>query len=318
MERGPTIALESTHRVVEPQHRSLRTAIEASWCELRPFERAALSQLAVFRQGFDQDAAEAVVQLEGFEDAPPRSQRWLALFVRHPSCIRLRRPPRALRWDMYEAIREYAAGFPMYGAADRHLAYCIDLGQRLLGQPARPNEATARARLIEELENLNAAFAYCSQAEPTNSSSLADLALVLFGVHRASRAGLAIGPLTQAIEAVGEGSPGRRIDLLVARGVCHREIGSLCQARRDFSEARRHVGQGTNAELDLEEGILAFDQGDLSDARTLLTRSGGPQLEPSHGREGAHGPWHCAQPRAPGPLGLRALSRGPETCGASG
>ncbi|MBK8251680.1 MAG: AAA family ATPase [Polyangiaceae bacterium] len=53
------------------RHAALALAIETSWMALLPYEQSTLSQLAVFRGGFTLEAAEAVVDLSLYPDAPP-------------------------------------------------------------------------------------------------------------------------------------------------------------------------------------------------------------------------------------------------------
>jgi predicted ATPase len=49
---------------------TLRGAIDWSWNLLRPFEQVALAQCSVFRDGFLLEAAESVIDLGAFPDAP--------------------------------------------------------------------------------------------------------------------------------------------------------------------------------------------------------------------------------------------------------
>jgi predicted ATPase/tetratricopeptide (TPR) repeat protein len=56
--------------LVQPGGRALAAALQWSWELLCPWEQAALVQLSVFRGGFVLDAAEAVLDLSAFPDAP--------------------------------------------------------------------------------------------------------------------------------------------------------------------------------------------------------------------------------------------------------
>ncbi|MDP6935050.1 MAG: adenylate/guanylate cyclase domain-containing protein, partial [Myxococcota bacterium] len=49
---------------------TLRSTIDWSWDLLEPWEQAALAQLSVFRSGFDMEAAEEVLDLSAWPDAP--------------------------------------------------------------------------------------------------------------------------------------------------------------------------------------------------------------------------------------------------------
>ena len=145
LEKGPTIALEASERDIEPRHRSMRATIEASWSALEPYERAALSQLTVCRQGFTLETCRAILDLEGFPDAPSVGE--VVRTLREASLIHVSAqltPAEPLRWDMYEAIREYAAGFPTRGADARHADHYTRLGRHWTSKLGTPEEASAR------------------------------------------------------------------------------------------------------------------------------------------------------------------------------
>ncbi len=63
--------LSGGRRDADPRQRTLRAAIDWSWDLLEPWEKAALAQCSLFRGGFDLEAAEAVVDLAPWPDAPP-------------------------------------------------------------------------------------------------------------------------------------------------------------------------------------------------------------------------------------------------------
>ena len=95
LDEQSSLGLDATVRDIDPQHRSLRAAIQSSWDQLEPFERSALAQLTACRQGFTLQAAEAIVDLEGFPTAPPVSQivgalREATLLRGRPSSKRIR------------------------------------------------------------------------------------------------------------------------------------------------------------------------------------------------------------------------------------
>ncbi len=54
---------------------TLRAAIDWSWDLLTPWEQAALAQCSIFDGGFTLDAAEAVLDLSAWADAPPCGRR---------------------------------------------------------------------------------------------------------------------------------------------------------------------------------------------------------------------------------------------------
>ena len=93
---------------------TLRAAIDWSWELLVPWEQAALAQCSVFEGGFTMEAAEAVLDLSPWPDAPPPVDAVQALL--HKSLLRTWRPFGQFRLDvdepyfgMYLSIHDYAA-----------------------------------------------------------------------------------------------------------------------------------------------------------------------------------------------------------------
>ena len=276
LEKSPTIALETNEHDVDPRHASLRAAIESSWRLLKPYEQSAVSQLTACRKGFTLEAAEAVLDFAEFRDAP--SVREVVSSLREATLLRVDNDvtsPDPLRWDMYEAIWEYACGRPKFGADERHAAYYLARGKEWVSELGSPGGASVRSSLRRELANLHAAFDHFA----TGSTDLAaihaaELAIVLYETHRLSRPSLAIAPLSAALQRA-DADPALRTRLHTARGVCHRRTGESDRAAIDFAEARACAG--TNpllvAELDLEEAILEFWSGDIGKARSLVQRA---------------------------------------------
>ena len=94
---------------------TLKAAIDWSWDLLTPWEQAALAQCAVFEGGFTLDAAEAVLDLAPWPEAPPVMDAVQALVDK--SLLRAWEPARQPRFDideryfgMYLSIHEYAVG----------------------------------------------------------------------------------------------------------------------------------------------------------------------------------------------------------------
>jgi len=67
---GGAIELSGSGELAGTRHASLHAAIRWSWDMLRPWEQAALAQLSVFRGGFTVEAAEAVVDVSAWANAP--------------------------------------------------------------------------------------------------------------------------------------------------------------------------------------------------------------------------------------------------------
>lgn len=89
---------------------TLRRAIDWSWSLLEPWEKAGLAQLSVFVGGFTLEAAEAVLDLSEFANAPWALDVVQAL--RDKSLVRswdAAEFPGEPRFGMYKSIRDYAA-----------------------------------------------------------------------------------------------------------------------------------------------------------------------------------------------------------------
>jgi predicted ATPase/class 3 adenylate cyclase len=100
--------LSSARRDTSARHATLRRAIDWSWGLLLPWERMALACTAVFSGGFDLDAAEAIVDLSAWRDAPFVLDVVQALADK--SLLRAEPIPGSheIRYSLYESIREYA------------------------------------------------------------------------------------------------------------------------------------------------------------------------------------------------------------------
>lgn len=100
--------LASARRDTSVRHATLRRAIDWSWGLLQPWERMALAASSVFRGGFDLDAAEGVIDLRAWREAPLVLDVVQALVDK--SLVRAAPVPdsREIRYGLYESIRAYA------------------------------------------------------------------------------------------------------------------------------------------------------------------------------------------------------------------
>ena len=83
---------------------TLRAAFDWSWDLLPPHEKAALAQLSVFEGGFTLEAAEAVIDLSAFDDAP-----WTVDAVHALVDKSFVRPRGDDRFDLLVSVQVYAA-----------------------------------------------------------------------------------------------------------------------------------------------------------------------------------------------------------------
>jgi len=101
--------LRGERRNVQERQATLHNAIDWSWHLLEPWEQLALAQISVFHGGFTLEAAEAVVLLDDWTDAPWVIDVLQALCDK--SLLRIREAiPGHDRFFLYESIREYATG----------------------------------------------------------------------------------------------------------------------------------------------------------------------------------------------------------------
>ncbi|MDP6934077.1 MAG: tetratricopeptide repeat protein, partial [Myxococcota bacterium] len=149
---------------------TLRSLIDWSWDLLEPCEKSALAQLSVFRDGFDMAAAEAVLDLEAWPDAPWSLDVIGSLLDK--SLIHSREVLGQPRFDMYVSIQEYAAeklaqteetgtDDARIQAQRRHASWFAHLGSS--GDASAPDPHVAHnvgSRFHGELDNLIVATRY--------------------------------------------------------------------------------------------------------------------------------------------------------------
>lgn len=170
---------------------TLSSTIEWSWRLLKPWEQAALSQSAVFRGGFTAEAAEAVLDLGDFPDAPPvvealKALKAKSLLRRGQSQLSMGRA----RLTHYAPIRDFAEDQLLRSGhlsrmRKRHAAYFIEAGRALAEQVDTHGGVLRRRQLEQEAENLMAVV----------RTSLAADSLTILDVERALRGLLALEPV---------------------------------------------------------------------------------------------------------------------------
>jgi len=161
------------------RHATLTAVLDGSWHLLDPSGQRLLAWLAVFRDGFDLDAVEAVCA----EDDP--SAPWpldVLVALREASLVTMH--PDGDRYGLLETVREYAARrLAETGeeaeARRRHAAWYAERGERLL-------EGTRGPAVVERLEDLertrhNLVVAFAHAQAPRE---VARLALVLARLAR--------------------------------------------------------------------------------------------------------------------------------------
>jgi predicted ATPase/class 3 adenylate cyclase len=144
--------LATSMRDVPERHRSLRAAFDQSWRLLSDEQRDSFAQLAVFRGGFDRDAANAVAGAD------------LRLLSELASKSLVRRPDFG-RFELHELLRQYAAeklaaesDDPFASTRERHARHYAGMLLERQGALMGPQMTVARDELRGELDNLRAAL----------------------------------------------------------------------------------------------------------------------------------------------------------------
>jgi predicted ATPase/tetratricopeptide (TPR) repeat protein len=274
------------------RHETLAGVIDGSWALLHPWERAALAQCAVFEGGLTVAAAEAVLDLRAYENAPPvlgvlqslLDRSMLHTFVSHGSRPDKRRDPRL---GMYGSIQEYArrklstGGDVPHGvsgpaavlaAETRHGEWYRRFGtEEALAALDRDGGEELRRALENELENLVAA---CRRAGERRDGATAAATYVaacaVISMRGPAAAAVALG---RDLLATGL-PPKERAVVLMTLGEVQKDAGQAQNALSSLEEAlalHRELGNRS-----LEGAVLAnlgswhHTQGRMEDARGQL------------------------------------------------
>lgn len=258
---------------------TLEAAIDWSWNLLAPWEQAALAQCSVFEGGFTLDAAEALLDLAAWPEAPPAIDAVEALVDK--SLLRTWRAVGGERhaldepyFGMYISIHEYAAArlaargdAALQAAHERHGRFFAELGadQRLEALHGPGGVARGQA-LALELDNLVAA---CRRA-----AGRADAAVAVATLRAAWEVLERQGPFVVGA-ALGD-----QVLALPELDARHRAAACLVRAL-----AARRLGRTADAEPWIEEALtLARASGDQAGECMALTQLG--LLRQTQGRPG--------------------------------
>ena len=267
---------------------TLRAAIDWSWELLTPWEQDAFAQCSVFDGGFTLEAAEAVLELSGWPQAPPPMDVVQALFDK--SLLRTWVPTSQTRYDldepyfgMYLSIREYAAGkLDDAGEAarvmteSRHGSYFARFGSTEEAERLFVHGGVRRRRALTlELDNLVAA---CRRAAGRGDGAVAAATLrvacdiiELIGPYSLV---VSLGATVLAMQGLDSPSRARA---LVARAMGLRRAGRGDDSGAAFEEAltlyRALGNRDREAFALLALGNLRRDQGRIDEARVLQERA---------------------------------------------
>jgi predicted ATPase/Tfp pilus assembly protein PilF len=262
------------------RHATLRATIDGSWELLQPWERAAFAQCSVFQGGFTLEAAEGVIDLSPWPDAP-----WVLDVVQSlvdKSLLRTlssetsgaTRGP--VRFGMFASLQDYARGKleqegAVIAAEERHARWYSRYGTEEAIEALDQRGGVERRQVLAgELENLITA---CRRAVRRGDGRAAA------GACRASWAVIELrGPFGQAAELAREvlSHPqlGReeRQELLKLLGQAEKASGHVEEARAQFEAAlalNREVGDRRLRGVLLGSlGGLLADQGRREEAHS--------------------------------------------------
>jgi len=227
---------------------TLRAAIDWSWDLLVPWEQAALAQCSVFEGGFTLEAAEAVLNLASWPDAPPTLDAVQALVDK--SLLRTWVPVAQGRYDidepyfgMYVSIREYAleklkaTGPEIERAAhERHGQYFARFGtEEALEALSTDGGLKQRGALVLELDNLVVA---CRRAGDRSDESVAlatyRAAWEVLELQGPFALGIVLGAQVLALDGI---VSSLRIAALATRAKASHCSGRTEEARTQFEQA---------------------------------------------------------------------------------
>ena len=250
---------------------TLRAAIDWSWELLTPWEQAALAQCSVFEGGFTLDAAEAVLDLGSWPDAPPAMDVVQALLDK--SLLRSWVPAEQRRFDidephfgMYLTIHEYATeklqGIAVDVASraqERHGAHFATFGSDQAIESLSRDGGVKRWRALAlELDNLVAA---CKRAIHRGAANVAAAsfraAWEVMSRQGPFRIGIDLGAQVLALRGI---EPALRIQSAASRADGLMRLGAFQEARAALDELLGLTRARADRKL---EGIILGDLGQL-------------------------------------------------------
>ncbi len=234
--------LRTSRRDVPSRQATLWNTVDWSWELLSKWEQEALCQCAVFRGGFFLDAAESVLDLSLYPDAPA-SLDVVEELVRK-SLIRRSEAAgldREIRFRLYETIRDYAeqrsSERPVAAeqARERHRVTYLSLGTELAERVRRSSSGDALRRLLAEHDNLVALLRRSTRTDPRSEVQAALALDALLAARGPASAHRKI--LDQALEASRALRSDDRARVLQARGRARQATDPYVAAETDLTGA---------------------------------------------------------------------------------
>ena len=267
------------------RHETLAVTIDGSWELLRPWEQAAFAQCGVFQGGFTIEAAEGILDLSPWPEAPDIVDVVQALV--HKSLLRVGRAESdgsgipETRIGMYASLQEYAQAKldrdpAVVAAAEvRHAAWFSHYGTEEAISALHRHGGVIRQRcLITEIENLAAA---CRRAVRHGNGGTAAACL-----RAASFVYSVIGPFRLRVALANDViamalPPDDRLSALVCLSQAERDTGANESARRAAEmalELSREIGDRPKEGVAMGTlGRLLMDMGHMDEASDLFEKA---------------------------------------------
>jgi serine/threonine protein kinase/tetratricopeptide (TPR) repeat protein len=220
---------------------ALQTALDWSWDLLQPWSKAVLSQVSIFRGGFDLAAVNQVVSVEPWSNRPAMFDLLLEL-VENCLLRKEKTDDGSVRYSMLESIRAYASdqllstdavehnlsGLAAKASTEqRHAQYFSRMGSpNFLQQLDQSNSSGRWETLFVELDNLVVAIDY-GDASSVPQCCLA--AMKVLGMRGPISLAVDIAEQTLALPGL---SRQMRMHIEIERSRCLRISGRMKEARK--------------------------------------------------------------------------------------
>ncbi|MCL4294601.1 MAG: tetratricopeptide repeat protein [Anaerolineae bacterium] len=257
-------------RNVPDRQRSMRAVFDYSWQLLSEAERSVFKRLAVFRGGFQREAAERVARAS------------LPILLSLVDKSLLRSEPDG-RYQMHELLRQYAAEQLVLSPADvaqvydLHCAYYADFLYRRAEDVIGSRQREANREIAADLENIRAAWEWAVQQADVTQLQKAAFAYYQF-CDAQSRFREGAEALEKGVSAVSKAEPSPQRDLtlallLVELGWKYIRLGRLAETKEILERSRAILAElgvppppGFANDPLIALGVLANIGGDYAEA----------------------------------------------------
>jgi len=263
-------------RTALPRQQTIRASIEWSWNLLPDSERILLQRLSIFAGGWTLEAAKAVCNSTGVEEA----SEWMTQLLAKSLVIANRQPGRELRFHLHETIRQYAlekliASGEANAVQHQHAEYYLTLADATRSSDLE--QFVRLERIATEHDNLRAALAW-SKSVTSGAELGLQLAQGLVWFWNAE------GYWSEGcnwLEGALAHMNAEGVEDPLARARALYSLGYLLGLKSDYIAAKSRYGQSLQIFQELGDrprialtierlGWLAREQGDTATARTRL------------------------------------------------